>query len=90
MNKPKKSLTESERESTTPLQSLTKLYGSPETLTDMRRMEAREWIRRYRAKVKESGSTQARGWWDGVISDIEKIRGKDSATQLRYWMNQEK
>ena len=56
----------------------------------MRRMEAREWIRRYRAKVKEIGSMQARGWWDGVISDIEKIRGKDSATQLRYWMNQEK
>lgn len=90
MNKPKKSLTESERESTTPLLSSTKLCSSPEILTEMRRMEAREWIRRYREKAKELGSMQARGWWEGVIGDIEKIRGKDSATQLRYWMNQEK
>ena len=90
MNKPKKSLTESERESTTPSQSLTKPYSSPEILTEMRRMEAREWIRRYRAKVKESGSMQARGWWEGVISDIEKIRGKKTTTELLYWMSKEK
>lgn len=90
MTKPKKSLTESERESTTPPQSLTKPYSSPEILTEMRRMEAREWIRRYKTKAKEIGSMQARGWWDGVISDIEKIRGKKATTELLYWMSKEK
>jgi hypothetical protein len=90
MNKPKKSLTESERESTTRPQSLTKPYSSPEILTEMRRMEAREWIRRYKTKAKEIGSMQARGWWDGVISDIEKIRGKKATTELLYWMSKEK
>lgn len=90
MTKPKKFSTKSERESTTPLQSLTKLYGSPETLEHMKRCEAREWIRRYRAKVKESGSMQARGWWADVISDIEKIRGKKTTTELLYWMSKEK
>lgn len=32
----------------------------------------------------------ARAWWEQTISDIEKKRGKDAATELRYWMNQEK
>jgi hypothetical protein len=90
MTKPKKSSTKSEMESTTPLKSLTKLYSSPETLEHMRRCEAREWIRRYKSKAKEIGPMQARGWWADVISDIEKIRGKEAATELRYWMNQEK
>lgn len=90
MTKPKKSLTESERESTTPPQSLTKPYSSPEILTEMRRMEAREWIRRYKTKAKEIGSMQARGWWADVISDIEKIRGKKATTELLYWMSKEK
>jgi hypothetical protein len=90
MNKPKKSSTKSEMESTIQPQSSTRLYISPETLEHMRRCEAREWIRRYRQKVSEVGSMQARGWWAGVISDIEKIRGKKGATELLYWMNQEK
>jgi len=90
MNKPRKSSTKSERESTTPLQSLTKLYSSPETLEHMKRCEAREWIRRYKAKAKEIGPMQARGWWADVISDIEKKRGKKATTELLYWMSKEK
>ena len=90
MTKPKKSSIKSERESTTPLQSLTKLYGSPETLEHMKRCEAREWIRRYKAKAKEIGPMQARGWWADVISDIEKKRGKKATTELLYWMSREK
>ena len=90
MTKPKKSLTKSEMESTTPLKSLTKLYSSPEILEHMRRCEAREWIRRYRAKVKEIGSMAARGWWADAISDIEKKRGKKATTELLYWMSKEK
>lgn len=90
MTKRKKSSTKSERESTTQPQSLIKPYFSPEILEHMRRCEAREWIRRYRAKAKEIGPTQARGWWEGVISDIEKIRGKKATTELLYWMSKEK
>jgi hypothetical protein len=90
MTKPKKSSTKSEMESTTPLKSLTKLYGSPETLEHMKRCEAREWIRRYKAKAKELGSMQARGWWADVIGDIEKKRGKKATTELLYWMSREK
>jgi len=33
---------------------------------------------------------QARGWWEGVIGDIEKRRGKKAATELLYWMAKEK
>ena len=90
MIKPKKSSIKSEMESTTPLKSLTKLYGSPETLEHMKRCEAREWIRRYKAKAREIGPMQARGWWADVISDIEKKRGKKATTELLYWMSREK
>lgn len=90
MTRQNASSTELKPESTTPLQSLTKPFTSPEILTDMRRMEAREWIRRYKTKAKEIGSMQARGWWADVISDIEKIRGKKATTELLYWMSKEK
>ena len=90
MNKQNASSTELKLESTTQPQSSTKPYSSQEILTTMRRMEAREWIRRYRAKVKEVGSMQARGWWADVISDIEKKRGKKATTELLYWMSKEK
>ena len=90
MTKQNASSTELKPESTTQPQSSIEPCSSQETLTMMRRMEAREWIRRYREKVKTDGQMQARGWWDGVIGDIEKIRGKEAATELRYWMNQEK
>jgi hypothetical protein len=56
----------------------------------MRQMEAREWLRRYRMKAGREGAAAARAWWAVVIGDIEKIRGKEAATELRYWMNQEK
>ncbi len=90
MNKPKDSLIESEKEKPTPRALLTTLYSLPETLTLMKRSEAREWLKRYRQKAGKDGASAARIWWAGVIGDIEKIRGKEAATELRYWMNQEK
>lgn len=56
----------------------------------MRKLEAREWLSRYRQKTRDVGPMQARAWWNDVIGDIEKRRGEKAATELRYWMNQEK
>ena len=90
MTKPKKSLTESEMAQPTPVASWTSPYFSLETSTLMKRSEAREWLKRYRQKTKDVGPMLARAWWQDIIGDIEKIRGKDAVTELRYWMNQEK
>jgi hypothetical protein len=90
MNKPTKSSIESKMEQPIREKSLTKPYGSPETLTHMRRTEAREWVQRYRAKASEDGAAAAQVWWAGIISAIERKRGIDSATELRRLMNEER
>lgn len=90
MKKHNESSTESEQEPLTPAVSWTSPYSSPETLTLMRKLEAREWRQRYRQKTADVGAMQARAWWLETISQIEKKRGKEAATELRYWMNQEK
>lgn len=90
MNKHNESLTESERAQPTQAGSWTSPYTSLETLTLMKRSEAREWLKRYRQKTKDVGPMLARAWWNDVIGDIEKRRGEKAATELRYWMNQEK
>ena len=41
-----------------------------------RKSEAKEWIRRYRLKVKETGKQQAQTWWLGVKEAIKKKRGQ--------------
>ena len=45
-----------------------------EMLETLRQTEAREWIRRYRLKVKELGTAQA--WWLDVKSSLNKRRGQ--------------
>jgi hypothetical protein len=42
----------------------------------LRKTEAKEWIRRYRLKVKETGKQQAQAWWEGVKLGIKKKRGQ--------------
>ena len=42
----------------------------------LRQTEAREWLRRYRLKVKENGKQQAQAWWEGVKLGIKKRRGR--------------
>ena len=90
MSKQTESLITSEQEPLTPAASWTSPYSSPETLTHMRKLEAREWRQRYRRKMADVGAMQARAWWLETIDQIEKKRGKEAATELRYWMNQEK
>jgi hypothetical protein len=53
-----------------------------EMLETLRLTEARDWIRRYRKKVKELGQQQARTWWEAVKVDISKRRGQDGLNIL--------
>ena len=42
----------------------------------LRKTEAKEWLHRYRLKVKETGKQQAQAWWEGVKLGIKKRRGQ--------------
>jgi hypothetical protein len=90
MNKLKKSLTMYARVSTTQTELWNSPYNSPETLKNIRRSEAREWLQRYRRKASEDGAAAAQVWWAGIISAIERKRGLDAATELRRLMNEER
>ena len=56
----------------------------------MRQCEAREWVMRYRKKIGEVGSAQAKAWWEQVKVDIEKRRGKAALDSLLKQMREEK
>ena len=47
-----------------------------EMLETLRQTEAREWIRRYRLKAKETGQLKAKTWWENTKADIKKRRGQ--------------
>lgn len=53
----------------------------------MKDCEAREWIARHKRKRDEVGEYEAYSWWKTVIQDIERIRGKEAADDLRQRMN---
>jgi broad specificity phosphatase PhoE len=59
-----------------------------EILETLRTMEARDWIKRYKTKIKEEGKREAYVWWLKTIEDIEKRRGKTEADDLRRRMNE--
>jgi hypothetical protein len=61
------------------LLTLTERSEIQETL---KKSEAKEWIRRYRLKVKETGKQQAQAWWIGVKEGIQKRRGQDGLNTL--------
>ena len=84
MNKPTESLTEPKKASNLAFLSLTERLSLRETLTQT---EAQEWVRRYRKKAMEEGKKEAFYWWQGVIEDIGKRRGKKAADELRTQMN---
>jgi hypothetical protein len=48
----------------------------------LRLTEARDWISRYRKKVKQLGQQEARAWWEAVKVDINKRRGPDGLNIL--------
>jgi hypothetical protein len=54
----------------------------------LRTMEARDWIRRYKTKIKAVGKREAYAWWQRTIDDIEKRRGSAAANDLRKRMNE--
>ena len=59
-----------------------------ELLETLRQMEAREWVARYRKKVKDLGKIKASAWWSQVYSEIERRRGSAAAADLRKRMNE--
>jgi hypothetical protein len=71
----------------TNLATLTQLQRL-ELLETMRAMEAREWVQRYRKKVRDLGKIKASAWWSQVYSEIERRRGSAAAADLRKRMNE--
>ena len=71
----------------TNLATLTQLQRL-ELLETLRTMEAREWVQRYRKKVRDLGKIKASAWWSQVYSDIEKRHGSAAAVDLRKRMNE--
>jgi hypothetical protein len=58
-----------------------------EELEHFKDCEAKEWIRRYNHKKLTIGSSKALLWWQGVLGDLERIRGKSDTLLLRDRMN---
>jgi len=56
-------------------------------LETLKQTEAKEWILRYKRKVKDLGKMSASGWWYQTLSDIEKKRGLPAVNDLRRRMN---
>jgi len=60
-----------------------------ETQEILRQSEAREWVKRYRKKIKEEGKAEAYAWWHKTLSDLVKKRGQAAVDDLRKRMNDE-
>ena len=54
----------------------------------LRQTEAKDWIRRYRKKIKENGKAEALAWWQQTLSDLAKKRGLKAVEDLRRRMNE--
>jgi hypothetical protein len=59
-----------------------------EMLETLRQTEARDWIRRYRKKIREAGKAEALAWWHQTLSDLAKKRGLKAVIELRRRMNE--
>ena len=53
----------------------------------LRQTEAKDWIRRYKKKIREEGKAEALAWWQKTLSDVVKRRGQKAADDLRKRMN---
>ena len=51
-------------------------------------MEARDWIKRYRKKIREEGKAEASAWWQRILSDLAKKHGQHIVDDLRRRMNE--
>jgi gamma-glutamyl:cysteine ligase YbdK (ATP-grasp superfamily) len=54
----------------------------------LRQTEAKDWIRRYRRKIREEGKAEALAWWRKTLSDVVKRRGQKAVDELRRRMNE--
>jgi gamma-glutamyl:cysteine ligase YbdK (ATP-grasp superfamily) len=54
----------------------------------LRQTEAKDWIRRYKKKIREEGKAEALAWWLQTLSDVVKRRGQKAADDLRKRMNE--
>jgi hypothetical protein len=87
MNEQTKSLTEPAKGGNLANLSSSELWSLRET---MNQTEAREWIQRYKKKIREHGKSEAFAWWQSTLADISKKRGAKAAEDLRQRMNAEK
>jgi hypothetical protein len=55
-------------------------------LDHFKNCEAKEWLRRYQTKKSMIGSKRALLWWQGVLRDLERIRGESDTLDLRQRM----
>jgi hypothetical protein len=58
-----------------------------EELEHFKNCEAQEWLRRYQTKKSMIGSSKALLWWQGVLLDLQRIRGESATLDLRNRMN---
>jgi hypothetical protein len=63
---------------------------TPKELEHFKNCEAQEWTRRYKAKKQTIGSKKALLWWQGVLLDLQRIRGESATLDLRQRMNNQK
>jgi hypothetical protein len=56
-------------------------------LEHLKNCEAKEWLNRYAQKVSTIGSRKAHAWWQGVLGDLQRIRGESATLDLRQRMN---
>ena len=62
---------------------------TPEMIEHMRDCEAREWIKRFRAKAKMSGYKEASNWWQEHLEVMRRIRGESAILDLRRRMTEQ-
>ena len=84
MTKQIESLTEPKKASNLALLSSQGRLALRETLTQT---EAKEWIIRYKKKMREDGRKEAFYWWQVILEHIAKKRGQKAAEELRERMN---
>lgn len=56
-------------------------------LEHMKNCEAMEWTWRFKEKASTDGYNKALAWWQGVLRDLERIRGESATLDLRQRMN---
>lgn len=56
-------------------------------LEHLKNCEAMEWTRRFKEKASTVGYNKALAWWQGVLRDLERIRGESATLDLRQRMN---